>query len=140
MQVIYILDDKAAITDWIYNRDEKVFTFPFVYKNESEIDIRQYIQKCSEYFWAEWVSKLKNIILDFYHISEHESPIPQLTIPDEMYQSLCPLPPTTAPSSYAPTGRPALGMMVSAAEARASTLDCTVCVGRVGAAANSKNI
>jgi len=59
--VIYILDDKAAITDWIYNRDEKVYTFPFVYKNESEIDIRQYILKCSEYFGAEWVSKLKNI-------------------------------------------------------------------------------
>ena len=101
--MIYILDDKAAITDWIYNRDEKVYTFPFVYKNESEIDIRQYIKKCSEYFGAEWVSKLKDIILNFYHLSEHESPIPQSTTPDEMYKGLCTLSPLrTAPSSYAP--------------------------------------
>jgi len=48
--------------------------------------------------------------------------------------------PTTAPSSYAPTERPALGMRTSAAEARTLMLDCTVCVCRVSAAANSKNI
>lgn len=54
------MDDKAAITDWIYNRDEKVYAFPFAYKNESEIDIQKYIQKCLEYFGVEWISKLKN--------------------------------------------------------------------------------
>ena len=43
-------------------------------------------------------------------------------------------------SSYAYTGRPAVGMMISAAEARALTLDCTVCVCRVGAATDSINI
>ena len=60
--------------------DQKVYTFPFVYKNESKIDIRQYIQKCSECFGVEWISKLKNIILNFYHLSEHESTIRQSTV------------------------------------------------------------
>jgi hypothetical protein len=49
-----------------------------------------------------------------------------------------PSPIRTAASSHVPTGRPALGIMICAAEARALTLDCTVCVCRVGATAGRR--
>lgn len=57
MVIYYTMDDKTAIIDWIYNKDQENFPFPFVYKNESGKDIRKYIQKCFEFFGIEQMSQ-----------------------------------------------------------------------------------
>ncbi len=58
------MDDKTEIIDWIYNKDQKNFLFPFVYEKESEIEIQQYLQKCFECFSVEQISMLKNKTLN----------------------------------------------------------------------------